>query len=86
MKQFYHIGYNTDLDKGLCDIRFIPCAFTGCVKKLSKPCLPNLDKTLLPRYAIEPEKCKYSFILRGYNKWYIEKLTKKKETTITDKM
>ena len=51
-------------------MRQIPCDFIGCVEKLSKLWLPNLDKNLQPRYVIEPETCKYSSILRGYNKWY----------------
>ena len=46
-----------------------------------QPWLPNLEKTQQPRYVIEPETCKYSSILRGYNKWYISKLNLKKETT-----
>ena len=50
------------------------CACTGYVEQLSKPWLPNLDKTLQPCYVIEPETCKYSFILCGYNKWYIYKI------------
>ena len=62
-------------------MRRIPCNFSWCVEQLSKPWLPNLDKTLQPRYVIEPETCKYSSILRGYNKWYISKLNLKKETT-----
>ena len=39
-----------------------------------EPWLPNLGKTQQPRYVIEPETCKYSSILHGYNKWYIAKL------------
>ena len=53
---------------------------------LNTPSLPNLDKTLQQRYVIEPETCKYSSILHGYNKWYIAKLNFKKETTNPDKM
>ena len=64
----------------------IPCACTGCVQQLSKPCLPNLGKTQQPRYVIEPETCKYSSVLRGYNKWYISKFNLKKETTNPNKM
>ena len=71
MKHFYHIRYDPDLDKGFCDTRWIPCSCTGCVEKLSKPWLTNLDKTLQPCYVIEPKTCKYSSILHGYNKWYI---------------
>ena len=52
-------------------MRRIPCACTWCVEQLSKPWLPNMDKTLQPCYAIKPETCKYSSILCGYNKWYI---------------
>ena len=39
-----------------------------------------------PRYVIEPETCKYSSTLRGYNKWYIAKLDLKKETTNPNEM
>ena len=81
MKHFDHIRCDSDLGKGFYDMRRIPCACTGCVEKISNPWLPNLDKTLQPRYAIKTETCKYSPILRGYNKWYIEKNTLKKETT-----
>ena len=42
-----------DLDKGFCDMQRISCACTWCVEKLPKPWLPNLDKYLQPRYAIE---------------------------------
>ena len=54
MKHFYHIICDPDLDKGFCDMRGIRCACSGCVEKLSKPCLPSLDKTPQPRYVIEP--------------------------------
>ena len=74
MKHFYHIRCDPYLDKGFCNMRRIPCACTGCVEQLSKPWLPNLEKTLQPRYIIEPETCRYSSILHGYNKWYIAKL------------
>ena len=47
-------------------MRRIPCACSGCVEQLSKPWLPNLDKTLQPRYDIKPETCKYSSILCVY--------------------
>ena len=67
-------------------MRRIPCACSGCVEQLSKPWLPNLEKTQQPRYIIEPETYKYSSILRGYNKWYIAKLNLKKETIKPDKM
>ena len=70
MKHFYHIRLDTDLDKGFYDMRLILCAFTGCVEQLSKPWLPNLDKTSQPRYDIKPETCNYSSNLRGYNKLY----------------
>ena len=86
MKHFYHIRLDTDLDKGFCDMRLILCACTGCVEQLSKPWLPNLDKTSQLRYVIEPETCKYSSILHGYNKCYIAKLNFKKETTNPDEM
>ena len=81
IKQFYHIRCDPELGKGFCAMRRITCACTGCVEQLSKPWLPTLDKTLQPRYVIEPEICKYSSILHGYNKWYISKLNLKKETT-----
>ena len=81
-KHFYHIRCDPDLDEGFCAMQRISCACTECVEKLSKPWLPNLDQTLQPRYVIEPNTCKYSSILRGYNKWYIGKLTffKKQQT------
>ena len=78
IKQFYHIRCDPDLYKSFCDMRRIPCACTGCVEHLSKPWLPNLDKTLQPCYIIKTETCKYSFILRGYNKWYIFQIDLKK--------
>ena len=74
MKHFYHIRCDPYLDEGLCDMRLVPDACTGCVEQLSKPGLHNLDKNLQPRYVIEPETCKYSSILHGYNKWYLSKL------------
>ena len=58
MKHFYHIRCDPDLYEGFCAMRHILCAFIGCVDQLSKPWLPNLDKTLQPHYAIEPETCK----------------------------
>ena len=58
MKHFYHIICDPDLDEGFCAMRRIPCACTGCVEQLSKPWLPNLDKTLQQRYVIKPETCK----------------------------
>ena len=67
-------------------MQHIFCACSGCVEQLSKPWLPNLDKNLQPHYANEPETCKYYHILCGYNKWYISKLTFKKETTNSYKM
>ena len=67
-------------------MRRIPCACSGYVEQLSKPWLPNLRKTQQPRYVIEPETCKYSSILHGYNKWYIAKLNLKKETINPDEM
>ena len=45
-----------------------------------------MGKTQQPRYVIEPETCKYSSILRGYNKLYIAKLNLKKEITIPNEM
>ena len=67
-------------------MRRIPCACTGCVKQLSKPWLPSLEKNRQPRYFIETETFKYSSILRGFNKWYITKLNLKKETTKPNEM
>ena len=58
MKQFYHIRCNPESGKGFCAMRRIPCDCTGCVEQISKPWVPNLDKTLQPRYVIEPETCK----------------------------
>ena len=75
MRNFYHVICDPDLDEGFCAMRRITCACNRCVEQLSKYWLPNLDKTLQPRYAIKPETCKYPSILRGYNKWYIAKLT-----------
>ena len=75
MKHFYHIICDPDLIEGFYAMRSIRCACTGCVEQLSKPWLNNLDKTLQPCYVIEPETCKYSSILRGYNKCYIAKFT-----------
>ena len=75
MNHFYHMRLDLDLDEGLCAIQFIPCDCTGCAEQLSNIWLPNLDKNLQPRYAIKPKTCKYSSILRGYNKWYITILT-----------
>ena len=86
MKHFYHIICDPELGEGFCAMRRIPCACSGCVEQLSKPCLPNFEKTQQPRYFIEPEICKYSSILRGYNKWYISKFNLKKETTNPNKM
>ena len=74
MKQFYHIRCDPYLDEGFCAMWRITCDCTGCVDQLSGPWIPNLDKTLQPRYVIEPETYKYSSILHGYNKWYIAKL------------
>ena len=75
MNQFCHIRCDPDLGEVFCAMQRIPCYCTGCVEQLSDPWLSNLNKTLQPRYAIEPKSCKYSFILRSYNKWYISKLT-----------
>ena len=68
---FYHIICDPDLEGGFCDMQYIPCACTGCVEQLYNPWLPKLYKTIQPRYTIKTETCKYSSILRGYNKWYI---------------
>ena len=75
MEHFYHIICDPNLDKGFCAMWRIPCACTRRVEQLPKPWLPNLDKHPQPRYVIEPETCKYSSILRGYNNWYIYRLT-----------
>ena len=75
MKHFYRIICNPDLDKVFCAMRRIPCACTRYVEQLSKTVLPDVDKTLQPRYFIEPKICKYYSILRGYNKLFISKLT-----------
>ena len=75
MKHFYNIRCNPYLDKGFCEMQQIICACTGCVEQLSNNWLPKLDITLQPFYAIEPKTCRYYSILRGYDKWYIEKLT-----------
>ena len=71
IKQFHHIICDPDLVKIFFVMRRIPCACTGCVEQLFKNWLPNRDETLQPRYVTEPETCKSSSILRGYNKWYI---------------
>ena len=76
MKHFYHIICYPDLGKGFCAMQHIPCACTGFVEQLSNPWIPNMDKTLQPRYTIETETCKYYYILCGYNKCYIAKLSK----------
>ena len=86
MKHFYHIICDSELGEGFCAMRSIPCACSRCIEKLSKPWLPNLGKTHQPSYVIEPETCKYSSILRGYNKCYIAKLNLKKETTNPNEM
>ena len=75
MKIFYHIICDPDLDKGFCAMWSIPCSCTGCVEQLSKRWLPNLHETPQPHYFIGHETCKYSSILRVYNKWCIAKLT-----------
>ena len=54
MKHFYRLGCDPDLDEGLCAMQRIPCACTKCVEDISKPWLHILDKTLQPRYVIEP--------------------------------
>ena len=41
-------------------------------------CTRSRRKTQEPRYVLEPETCKYSLILRGYNNWYIAKFNLKK--------
>ena len=69
-----------ELGEGFCAMRRISCVCSGCVEQIYKIWLPNLEKTQQPGYVIEPETCKYSSILRGYNKLYIAKLNLKKET------
>ena len=66
MKKYCHTRCDPTLDEGLCAMRCITYACTGCVEQISNYWLPNLDKTLQPRYDIKPETCKYSSILRGY--------------------
>ena len=44
MKHYYHIRCDPELGEGLCAMRRIPCACSGCVEQLSKPWLPNLEK------------------------------------------
>ena len=55
MKHFYHMRCDPELDEGFGAMRRIPCACYGCLDQLSKPWLPNLEKTQQPRYVIEPE-------------------------------
>ena len=68
IKHFCHIICDPDLCKGFYYMQLLPCSCTGRVEELSNPWLTNLDKTLQPRYDIEPETCNYPSILRGYNK------------------
>ena len=56
MKFSYHIRCDPDLGEGFCAMRRIPCDCTGCVEQLYNTWVPNLDNTLPPCYAIEPEK------------------------------
>ena len=58
MKHFYHIRFDPNLGKCFCAMQRITCACTGFVEQPSNPWLPNRDKTLEPRYTIEPETCK----------------------------
>ena len=44
MKHFYHIRCDPELGEYFCAMRRIPCACTGCVEKIYKPLLPNLEK------------------------------------------
>ena len=80
MKHFYHIRCDPEIGEGFYAMRRIPCACNACVEQLSKPWLPNLEKTQQPHYVIELETCKYSSILRVSNHWYFAKLNLKKET------
>ena len=54
MKHFYHIRCDSDLGKYFCAMQQIPCDCNGCVEQLYNTWLPNRDKTLQPRYDIEP--------------------------------
>ena len=54
MKHFYHIRCNPELGEGFCAMWRLPYARTGCVEQLSKPWLPNLEKTQQPHYFIKP--------------------------------
>ena len=45
MKQFYHIACDPELGEGFCAMRRIPCACSGCVEQVSRPWLPNYEKT-----------------------------------------
>jgi len=74
LMQFYHIRCDPELGIGFCALRRIPCACSACVDQLSHKWEPNISVTEQPRYAIEPESCKYSSILHGYNRWYIAEL------------
>jgi hypothetical protein len=86
LKMFYHIRCDPDLGQGFCAMRRIPCACNACVQQLSHKWMPNTDKLLQPRYAIEPPLCKYSAILHGHNKWYITELKIDQNTTTKDEM
>ena len=44
MKTIYHIRCDPELGEGFCAMRRIPCVCTGCVEKISKPWLRNLEK------------------------------------------
>ena len=57
MKHFYRKICDPELGEGFCAMRSIPCACSECVEQLSKPWLPNLEKTQQSRYVIEPETC-----------------------------
>jgi hypothetical protein len=86
LKSFYHIRCDPELGQGFCAMRRIPCACNACVEQLSHKWMPKIDKLLQPRYAIEPPLCKYSSILRGYNKWYITELIIDTKTTTKEEM
>ena len=53
MKNVYHIRCDPDLETKFYAMKHIYCACTGCVEQLYNTWLPNLDKTLQPRYAIK---------------------------------
>ena len=63
MKHFYHIRCDPELDGGLCAMRHIPCACTGCFEQLSKPWLNNLEK---PKNHVMLSNQKHVSTLQSY--------------------